>query len=64
MAAVGEVVEHGERRCKECGKTHDLRQDDDGYVSWRDPGDDHPYMPEAWEEVARRLSNESGLPLA
>lgn len=52
------VAEHGEVRCRRCGRIHDCYWVDPGDeakgVSWADRIDGHPYAPELWRDVAIR----------
>lgn len=61
-----EPVERGERNCEECGKPHNSyrRQLGPYAASWADPEDGHPYRPESWEKLARRLLAREGRRLA
>lgn len=54
--------DHGERNCTTCGEPHDLWEYPTRAApfSWASRRDGHPYRPESWETVARRLLGERG----
>lgn len=54
------LLGRGERPCLDCGRPHDSWYDPDrpGFApTWKDRSDGHPYRPQSWESIARRLAN-------